>query len=82
MKEFNIKEPLYIFLYYVKKMSEFCKSVKLLDTILSVLICENVKKGKLYFYFILKAPFVLQIYFNFYWHPFASHVTGGARKGS
>ena len=29
MKEFHVKEPLYIFFYNMKKMSEFCKSVKL-----------------------------------------------------
>ena len=29
MKEYHFKEPLYIFLYYVKEMSEFGKSVKL-----------------------------------------------------
>ena len=29
MKEFHIKEPLYIFYYNTKEMSEFCKSVKL-----------------------------------------------------
>ena len=29
MKEFHVKEPLYIFLYKMKEMSEFCKSVKM-----------------------------------------------------
>ena len=29
MKEFHVKEPLYIFLYGIKDMSEFGKSVKL-----------------------------------------------------
>ena len=29
MKEFHVKEPLHIFLYKMKEMSEFCKSVKL-----------------------------------------------------
>ena len=29
MKEFHVKEPLYIFFYNMKEMSEFCKSVKL-----------------------------------------------------
>ena len=29
MKKFYIKEPLYIFFYNMKEMSEFCKSVKL-----------------------------------------------------
>ena len=29
MKEFHIKEPLYVFFYNMKEMSEFCKSVKL-----------------------------------------------------
>ena len=29
MKEFHVKEPLYIFLYKIKEMSEFCKSVKM-----------------------------------------------------
>ena len=28
-KEFHVKEPLYIFLYKMKEMSEFCKSVKM-----------------------------------------------------
>ena len=28
-KEFNVKQPLYIFFYNMKEMSEFCKSVKL-----------------------------------------------------
>ena len=29
MKEFHVKEHLYIFFYNMKDMSEFCKSVKL-----------------------------------------------------
>ena len=29
MKKFYVKEPLYIFFYSMKEMSEFCKSVKL-----------------------------------------------------
>ena len=29
MKEFHVKEPLHIFFYKMKEMSEFCKSVKL-----------------------------------------------------
>ena len=29
MKEFHVKEPLYIFFYNMKEMSELCKSVKL-----------------------------------------------------
>ena len=29
MKEFHVKEPLNIFFYNMKEMSEFCKSVKL-----------------------------------------------------
>ena len=29
MKEFHFKEPLYMFFYNMKEMSEFCKSVKL-----------------------------------------------------
>ena len=29
MKEFHIKEPLYIFFYSMKEIYEFCKSVKL-----------------------------------------------------
>ena len=29
MKEFHAKEPLYLFFYNMKEMSEFCKSVKL-----------------------------------------------------
>ena len=29
MEEFYVKEPLYIFFYSMKEMSEFCKSVKL-----------------------------------------------------
>ena len=29
MKEFRVKEPLYILFYNMKEMSEFCKSVKL-----------------------------------------------------
>ena len=29
MKEFHVKEPLYMFFYNMKEMSEFCKSVKL-----------------------------------------------------
>ena len=28
-KECHVKEPLYIFLYKMKEMSEFCKSVKM-----------------------------------------------------
>ena len=31
MKEFHVKEPLYLFFYDMKEMSEFCKSVKLRD---------------------------------------------------
>ena len=29
MKECHVKEPLYMFFYNMKEMSEFCKSVKL-----------------------------------------------------
>ena len=29
MKEFHVKEPLYIFFYNIKEMCEFCKSLKL-----------------------------------------------------
>ena len=29
MKEFHIKEPLYVYFYNMKEMYEFCKSVKL-----------------------------------------------------
>ena len=33
MKEFHVKEQLYIFFYNMKGMSELCKSVKLLGFI-------------------------------------------------